>query len=342
MPARSSSARLSKAPRAPVHGVAHLAAHVLSSRHGVWLFHLLLTECCVAQISAPPQMGGPGMPPGMRPPMGMPPPPFMPPPGSACTRVAARSSARADAKATLAVPPPGFRPGMPPPGFVPGSTHPLARSMQAWKVMLTLPRRARSASAWLPPRDASAWRVSAGRLSSAGLPAAPAGPVRRAQLEQSTAQRLDFWCIHVTHSCSQCPSEGRCVCVCSLRLTRQPDTTVRQGSWRGCLKHSRARSPLLVGRAVACMGWTRGRALALALQLALGAVLSVSAWGQEWQVAAVRVNAGPLNPTQAAVRAVNATFVRAEQKRFWLGCRQLSIVGFNSYTLIEQAAEERL
>lgn len=45
---------------------------------------LTLALLC-AQISAPPQMGGPGMPPGMRPPMGMPPPPFMPPPGSACT-----------------------------------------------------------------------------------------------------------------------------------------------------------------------------------------------------------------------------------------------------------------
>ena len=92
------------------------------------------------------------------------------------------------------------------------------------------------------------------------------------------------------------------------------------------------------------MGWTRGRALAWALQLALCGAAVCFVKCQEWQVAAVRVDSGPLNrtPPQAALRAVNATFVRSEQKRFWLGCRQLSVVGFNSYTLIEQAAEERL
>jgi hypothetical protein len=61
----------------------------------------------------------------------------------------------------------------------------------------------------------------------------------------------------------------------------------------------------------------------------------------EWQTAAVRVDAGPLDraPAQAALRAVNFTFVRAEKDRFWLGCKALHPVGFNSFTLIEQAAE---
>ena len=92
------------------------------------------------------------------------------------------------------------------------------------------------------------------------------------------------------------------------------------------------------------MAGARGRARAWALQLVLCSAAVSAVQVQEWQVAAVRVDAGPLNRTspQAAMRAINATFVRSEQKRFWMGCHQLSIVGFNSYTLIEQAAEERL
>lgn len=88
------------------------------------------------------------------------------------------------------------------------------------------------------------------------------------------------------------------------------------------------------------------RAAALALRLTLcGAFvrcvrgqLASQAGLQAWQVAAVRVDAGPLDraPPQAAA---NLTFVRAERNRFWLGCRQLHPVGFNSFTLIEQAAE---
>lgn len=89
------------------------------------------------------------------------------------------------------------------------------------------------------------------------------------------------------------------------------------------------------------------RATALALRLTLcgafvcrvrGQQLASQAGLQAWQVAAVRVDAGPLDqaPLQAAA---NLTFVRAERNRFWVGCRQLLPVGFNSFTLIEQAAE---
>lgn len=58
-------------------------------------------------------------------------------------------------------------------------------------------------------------------------------------------------------------------------------------------------------------------------------------------MAAVRVDAGPLDrvPAHAALQAVNYSFVRVENKRFWLGCMQINPVGFSSYTLLEQAAE---
>ena len=245
----------------------------------------------------------------------------------------------------FAVPPPGFRPGMPPPGFVPGSAHPLVRGNASLDGCADAPSpcaQCRRLATTLGCPRLARFRRREAFLRRATRRARRASKARTAR-EQSTAQRLDFWCIDVvTHSCSQRPSEGSCVCV---RLQPAPDTThstrLSDRDRRGCLGHSRAPQSA-PGRAVACMGWTRGRALAWALQLAVGAVVLRAAQGEEWQVAAVRVNAGPLNPAQAAVRAVNATFVRAEQKRFWLGCRQLSIVGFNSYTLIEQAAEERL
>ena len=90
-----------------------------------------------------------------------------------------------------------------------------------------------------------------------------------------------------------------------------------------------------------------GRPLAWALRFALcgaflQAALGQDAQGLQWQVAAVRVDAGPLDraPAQAALRAaVNLSFVRAEKKRFFLGCRQINPTGWNSFTILEQAAE---
>ena len=105
-PARSCPAAMPKAAPAPFRGIAQrLLVHLLCSISSTVLPVLQSDGCCLAQISAPPQMGGPGMPPGMRPPMGMPPPQFMPPPGSACTRCCG-SSARADAYANRRSAPP--------------------------------------------------------------------------------------------------------------------------------------------------------------------------------------------------------------------------------------------
>ena len=114
---------------------------------------------------------------------------------------------------TVAVPPPGFRPGMPPPGFVPGSAHPLCALQLTLNNVLTLPRRARSAAAWFPPRDAPAWRVSAaGRLSPAGLSAPPAGSVKACPARAKHRVTPGLWCSDVvTHSSSQCPSDVRYV-----------------------------------------------------------------------------------------------------------------------------------
>ena len=104
-PARSCPAAMPKAAHASFRGIAQRLLVQLLCSISTALPVLQSDGCCLAQISAPPQMGGPGMPPGMRPPMGMPPPQFMPPPGSACTRCCG-SSARADAYANRRSAPP--------------------------------------------------------------------------------------------------------------------------------------------------------------------------------------------------------------------------------------------
>jgi hypothetical protein len=62
-----------------------------------------------------------------------------------------------------------------------------------------------------------------------------------------------------------------------------------------------------------------------------------------WKVAAIRVDAGPLDrPSPAARKTANSSlFVRTEGKRFVLGCKQFMPVGWNSFTLLEQASEVR-
>lgn len=61
-----------------------------------------------------------------------------------------------------------------------------------------------------------------------------------------------------------------------------------------------------------------------------------------WHVAAIRVNAGSLDrPAPDVVRVNTSKFVRVDGTRFVLGCKQFMPVGWNSFTLLEQAAEVR-
>jgi len=128
------------------------------------------------QISAPPQLGMPGMPPPFY--------PGMPPPGSACCTLQAflrwgslvpYSAAAGDARYAAWLP-----------GDAAGNA---AARIRAWKCVRLLwaavlvSHCSRSAPAWLPPRDAApghghaaAWHDAAAGDDAAGLPA-PAAPV---------------------------------------------------------------------------------------------------------------------------------------------------------------------
>ena len=63
-----------------------------------------------------------------------------------------------------------------------------------------------------------------------------------------------------------------------------------------------------------------------------------------WVVDAIHVDAGPLAraPGDGPVLGnATAAFVRVDGKRFMLGCKQFMPVGWNSYTMLEQAAQAR-